>query len=325
MPISIQEQAFEDVGVEWEAILSSCVTNNVFVTPHWSRIWWQHFGRGSKKCLLRVSDGDELIGIAPLKLGQDLISFLGDADLCDYLDFIVPIGKESIFYRALCDHLMSLDWQKIELTHLPQDSPTLKYLPSFMKEKSVHVEIIQANTTPVATLPSSWDEYLTGLTKKARHEIRRKLRRLNRADNPRQYVCASADTLKDSMQDFFRLMRGSSLAKTEFLTPEREAFFVDVGLELASRDQFKVHVLEINGQPVASCLVIDYGDSSLLYNSGYDPNYSELSVGLLNKALSVKDAIEAGKQFFNFLNGAERYKYELGGKDNPVYTVLIQR
>ena len=63
----------------------------------------------------------------------------------------------------------------------------------------------------------------------------------------------------------------------------------------------------------------------MLYNSGYDPRYSRLSVGLVSKALAIKEAIEAGKRSFNFLRGTERYKYHLGAKDFAVYQLTVRR
>ena len=82
---------------------------------------------------------------------------------------------------------------------------------------------------------------------------------------------------------------------------------------------------ELDGVRVAACINFDYGDSYLLYNSGYDPAYSQLSVGFVNKAWSIKDAIESGKRTFDFLRGTERYKYDLGAEDRSIYTIRIRR
>ena len=48
-------------------------------------------------------------------------------------------------------------------------------------------------------------------------------------------------------------------------------------------------------------------------------------MGLLNKALSLKEAIEEGKHSFDFLRGTERYKYNLGAKDQVVYQMVVRR
>ena len=83
--------------------------------------------------------------------------------------------------------------------------------------------------------------------------------------------------------------------------------------------------MEIDSVKVAACICFDYNKIYWLYNSGYDPNYSNLSVGLLNKALCIKESIELNYDKFNFLRGSERYKYSLGGEDEKIYQISINR
>jgi CelD/BcsL family acetyltransferase involved in cellulose biosynthesis len=295
------------------------------VTPWWQRVWWRHFGEGAELLTLSVRDGDEVIGIAPLMIADGAITFLGGTDLFDYHDFLVIRGKEAVFYNVLWDYLVKLGWHTLELRSVPEGSPTLDLLSAIAEEKSVSVDVAQEDVAPLAFLPASWDEYLAGLSKKGRHELRRKLRRLERADSVRQYVCENAEMLPRSLETFFRLLRASSADKKAFLTPERESFFLDIAVELAPRGQFKLYFLELDGVPVASCICFDYAGSYLLYNSGYDPEYSALSVGMLNKALCMKDAIDKGRGTFEFLRGAERYKYDLGATDRALYQMTIHR
>ena len=325
MPITVEITDFEGIEDQWAEFLPSCVTNTIFVTPWWQRVWWNHFGDGAELQILTVRDGDRLLGIAPMRLREGVLSFLGDTDLFDYHDFLVARGTEEAFYEALCDHLLHLNWRSMHLDSLPEGSPTLRYLPSLAERKGMSVEVSEEDTAPVAYLPTSWDGYLAALTKRHRHELRRKLRRLDNADHARQYICDDPETVARCMGDFFRLLKLSSPDKAAFLTAEREAFFLDVASELASRRQFKLYFLEVNEKRVASCICFDYGDSYLLYNSGYDPDYASLSVGLLNKALCIREAIEQGRQRFEFLRGTERYKYDLGGKDRVVYQLIAHR
>ena len=41
--------------------------------------------------------------------------------------------------------------------------------------------------------------------------------------------------------------------------------------------------------------------------------------------LYFKDRIEAGRRRFDFLRGQERYKYEWGAVDEPIYRLLVER
>jgi CelD/BcsL family acetyltransferase involved in cellulose biosynthesis len=78
-------------------------------------------------------------------------------------------------------------------------------------------------------------------------------------------------------------------------------------------------ILELNASPVAVVMYFDYNNSVFLYNNGYDPKYSFLSVGLISKVLCLKDSVERGRSKFDFLKGAEEYKYRLGGKEITLY------
>ena len=326
MSYSVQVEDFESIEDEWERILPLCQANTIFVTPLWQQLWWRHFGRDSRLQILSLAEDGERLGIAPLILGDDGdLSFLGDTDLFDYHDFLVIEGKEAAFYDALWSRLVEMDWHTLDLRSLRQGSPTLERLPALAGRHGLEVEIVEEDKAPIAWLPSTWEEYVAGLKKKDRHELRRKLRRLEAADSARQYTCDSPDTIACCMQDFFTLLRASSPDKNEFMTHAREDFFLDVAQHLTRRDQFKLFFLEVDDKRVASCICFDYADSYLLYNSGYDPSYSALSIGLLNKALSLKEAIEEGKQSFDFLRGTERYKYNLGGKDQAVYQLIVRR
>jgi CelD/BcsL family acetyltransferase involved in cellulose biosynthesis len=316
---------FEEVFGDWEAILPHCSTNTVFVTPWWQETWWRHFGDDAELRLLVLRDDSSVLGIAPMMLSDGVLRFLGGTDLFDYHDFLVPAGNEAVFYDALFDYLPEMEWHTIELTSLPQDSFALGHVTSRAKSNGYAVEVQREDVAPVLRLPPTWDEYLAGLSKKRRHELRRKLRRLEGAGVISHTVCDDPSALPECMQDFFRLHRASKQEKAEFMTAERERFFVDAAVELASRGQFRLTFLAVDDIRVASCMGFDYGDSYLLYNSGYDPSYSELSVGLLSKALSIRDAIGARKQSFDFLRGTERYKYDLGAEDIPIYRVTVRR
>ena len=323
--ISAQRESFESVSCEWERILPHTDANTIFITPWWQRLWWQRYGGDASLEILSVRRGDELLGIAPLMVRGDTLSFLGDTDLFDYHDFLVRDGCESDFYPTLWQHIENLDWKTLELKSLRESSATLERLPALAQANGCDISINEEDVSPYATLQPSWDEYLSGLRKKDRHELRRKLRRLNNGNSARQYTCEDAETIADAMPEFFRLMRASSQDKDGFLTADREQFFRELARELAPRGQFKLFFLEVNDVRVASCICFDYGGDYLLYNSGYDPEYSALSVGLLNKALCIQDAIETGKASFDFLRGNERYKYNLGGANQSIHELVIRR
>ena len=326
MTVSVRQEDFDSIWNRWEKILPMSTTNTVFVTPWWHKVWWDNFGEGNDSLILSVAAESELLGVAPLMTdGNGTLTFLGDKDLSDYFDFVVRRDSEDRFYPAVIERLSALEWTSLDLPSLPSGSPTLEYIPDLAAKKGWNVTIEEEETTPKAELPGTWDDFLLGLRKKDRHELRRKIRRLDRESENRQYAAANGDSLDGSMREFFTLLKASREDKNEFLTPDRERFFLDMAHELASRDQFRLYFLEVDGEKVAACICFDYGGDFLLYNSGYEPGYSRLSVGLINKALSIQTAIEENRKVFNFLKGNERYKYNLGGRDEAVFHMSVTR
>ncbi|MBI4302396.1 MAG: GNAT family N-acetyltransferase [Chloroflexi bacterium] len=321
----MKEESFATLEKAWGELLPHSSQNSFFLTPLWQKVWWQELGKGLKLRLLSLRHGDQLIAVAPLLQSGPTISFVGDQRVSDYLDFVVASGEETTAYSKILDYLEGLDWNTIDLHSIPTDSPTMVYLPSLARARDYSAELTMEDVCPRVSLPSTWEEYFALLSKKDRHELRRKLRRLERAGTVRYYATNNKDQLDKDLEDFFRLHRLSSHEKAEFMSPEMERFFSAMASAQLEVGHLKLFFLELNGARVAATLCFDYADTLALYNSGFDPAYAHLSVGVLLKALSIKEAISWGKKSFDFLRGSEPYKYDLGGQDLTLYRCRISR
>lgn len=317
--------SFQNLQEEWEKLLPFTETDNLFLNPRWQRVWWETLGGKSELHLLSISTETEIIGIAPMAVNNDEFSFLGGTDLFDYHDFVVRKDREEEFFRNLMEHLNTQTWGKISLPSLPQQSPTLSFIPEFAKIQGWNCEITKEDVSPGITLPEDWESYLLKLTKKDRHELRRKYRRLYNTANPTHTACLDKEAIDACMDDLFHLMRLSHEEKRGFLTEERESFFRAISKEMASVNQLGLYFMEVDGIKAAGVLCFDYKNKRYLYNSGFNPIYSKLSVGLLMKATTLHDAISSGFNYFDFLRGDEDYKYDLGGMDTQLYSLTIHR
>ena len=317
--------SFDAAVGEWARLLPRSVANTPFQTLEWQQVWMEEVGDGASPEILKIVDGEETLGMASLRREGDALTFVGDEDLCDYNDFLILPGHEQPFFDALLNYLETTEWSELRLFSLAEESPTLKLLPEAARSKGLNVEIAQQEVCPGRQLPEEWEEYVAGLRKKHRHELRRKLRRLNTAEGVRWYSLTEPDEVEAAMDDFLELLAMSRQDKAEFLTPQREKFFRSLASSLSRKGLLSLFFMEIQGKRVASAMTFDYGGSLLLYNSGFNPNFGYYSVGLLLKALSVKSAIEDGKSYYDFLRGNERYKYHLGGVDKPIYNMVVTR
>ena len=322
MTCTTAQTGFAEAFSLWHTLLERKEWSTVFLTPEWQETWWAQCGvGGSDLRLLKVGADDEPLGIAPMALQGETLAFLGDTDLFDYHDFI---GESPEFFEALVRCLDAEPWSELDLRSVPEFSPTLTHLVDLYRVKGYSVSVEPEDVVPGLQLPATWDEYLAGLRKKDRHELRRKLRRLESAGEVR-VVLSDESSLDKDVDAFLELMRESSDEKRDFMRPDREAFFRRVVQRIHEAGHLRLFSLDLDGERVASVICFDYDGRRLLYNSGYRLAHRPLSVGLMLKALCLKDAIESGMSYFDFLRGPEPYKYHLGGKDVTLYHVLVGR
>ncbi len=325
MDNSITIDTFTNLEERWQELLKSCTVNHIFLTPQWQRAWWQVFGSGHKLLLLSLRDASGLVGIAPLQKQNEKLSFIGGSDVCDYMDFIVHQGKEVLVFSNLLDYLESLEWEIIELESLLPQSLTLNFFVPLAREKGYQVEIKQMDISPQLILPSSWEGYFTLLKAKDRHELRRKLRRLERTKAVHSYTIIEKEQLPETLESFFELFKMSDIEKANFMTDQRKEVFNTMVSSLAEKGYVRLSFLEVGGIRTSAILFFDYENDIYLYNSAFNPAYASLSVSLLLKAFRIKDAIENRRKRYDFLRGNEAYKYDLGAQDVPIYRCVITR
>lgn len=324
MSYSIALEDFSSLERNWEELVLACSESHIFFTPQWQKAWWQQFGGGKELLLLSMRQDGELVGIAPLMRHGESISLIGGSDVCDYMDFIASPGQERACLALLLDYLESMSWHYIDLQSLLPHSIALNHLAPLAREKDYSVEITKEDVSPQVILPRSWEDYFSQLKGKDRHELRRKLRRLSQVKS-HFYVVENGERLHQDLEDFFRLFEQGKGEKEEFMTDQMRGFFEAMASSAAAKGYLRLAFLEVEGQRVASAIYFDCWDHFHLYNSGYDPGYASLSVGLLCKVFCLKEGILEGKRRFDFLRGAEAYKYDMGGQDVPIYRCLIYR
>ena len=325
MSLQVREEDFASLATDWEALAPHSATDTVFATPAWLGTWWSNCASEEELHLLAIRESESLVGVAPFMCSGDTMLFVGLSDMCDHHEITMAKGHEGAVLQAVVDQLDTLDWRRLRLEGLVMGSPTLEGLPPLASERGWNVEEVFDEVSPSRVLAAGWEEYLSGLGKKDRHEIRRKLRRLMSAGDVRIYDAAENPDLADAMPAFLDLVKKSNEDKAEFLTAAREQFFANLANAMQAKGQLKLFFLELDGLNVAASLCFDYGGAYYLYNSGYEPRFASLSVGVMLKALVLKHAIEAGRHAFHFLRGAEPYKFDLGGDDSRLMKLAISR
>lgn len=324
--------AFDALADGWTALLRRSSTDVPFLTPAYQQAWWRHLG-GGDLCLVTVRDGGELVGLIPLFRSHPpdgpTLQWVGCVEVSDYLDAVIAAGRESEVWEAALEALTGPSvppWARMDLCSVPDASPTLRVLPALARERGWAVETEVQEVCPVVSLPPTWEEYLASLDRKDRHELRRKLRRAEALDGLRWYIVGPEHDLAAEIEDFLALMARSTRAKAEFLTPPMRAFFRELMGAAFAGGWLQLAFLEWGGRKLAAYLNFVYNNRILVYNSGLDWKADPgLGAGIVLSAFLIRHAIAEGREAYDFLRGSEDYKYRLGGKDVPVYRVLVVR
>lgn len=265
-----------------------------------------------------VYEDDILIGIAPFLKRENSLQFLGVAEVLggnkvsDFGDIIAKTSYEKIIWKEV---LAELRTGNLELNYIRENSPSL----GILQELGGKVE--EVDVAPYLELPVTWEEYLGQLDRHNRHELRRKLRKVEEAG-----IKEVDDDRGERVEELLKLMEISHEGKKNFLSPQMKSFFREIAKmmgDLPAQAGLRMRYLELEGKVIAGVMVFEFKDAYLLYNSGYDPEFSYLSPGLIIKVYAIKEAIEKGKKVFDFLRGDEKYKYDLGGKERKLYKISV--
>jgi CelD/BcsL family acetyltransferase involved in cellulose biosynthesis len=122
---------------------------------------------------------------------------------------------------------------------------------------------------------------------------------------------------------FIDLFKASRTDKRAFMTPQMTAFFRSLTGSFTGRRILQFGALALSGRVIAMVMCFDYRSTRYLYNSGYDPRFRQLSVGLISKMLCIREAVEKGISRFDFLKGSEIYKQRLGGVAKDIYRCTV--
>jgi len=79
--------------------------------------------------------------------------------------------------------------------------------------------------------------------------------------------------------------------------------------------ELRMYATRVDERIVAVFYGFAHAGTVFYYLSGYDPELERLSIGTLLVAHAIEQAVRDGATTFDFLRGAEEYKYSSGAKD----------
>jgi len=320
--------AFAALAGRWRTVLADDPASSVFHTPQYLATWWSEFGANVAPRIVDITDDDRTVGIAPLALGADHVMRLaGDHDTTDYRGPVSALGERDVVAAATLEAIDGDDWRAFELDGLAADSG---WPEAFTKAAAnvgyrVSDERGEGEACPRIALTGTYEDYLTSLPGKLRHEIKRKARRLERDAGAFQIRLATEETLDDDLDRFFAMHRSSDGPKGRFMHEGMATFFGSFAWMLFSQGWLRLSLLEIGGEAWAGLYAFSYNGAWGVWNSAYDHRRRELSPGMVLMADCIRIAADEGAGAFDLLRGTEPYKYRFGAVDVPLVRLRIER
>ena len=328
-------QAFDALKPEWNDLVSRSNADCIFSTWEWQSVWWRSYQPGSLWVFACRDGSGRLVGLAPWFIhdqsdGTRVVSPVGGREVTDYLDIIVDREQSEAVVECLVNYIAAQAdcFDRIELCNLPENSAGYRLLPAAFERHGFVATIEHEDVCPIIELPQTWDEYLASLDKKQRHEIRRKLRRAQGANESLEWhIVESGRAIEAKINVFLGLMAASSPEKSRFLADQKnEAFFRAMIPVVQQAGWLQLAFLTVGGEAVAAYLNFDYGNRILVYNSGLmQEEYGHLSPGIVLLSHLIQHAIQTHHVVFDFLQGDEPYKYRMGARDTHVYNLIVRR
>lgn len=321
----------DELREAWIDLLRRSSVDSPFLRPGWLRIWWEYFGEGELHLLTFEEEG-RLIGIAPLRRiardGHWVLETFSE-EVTDYLDLPVESGREEEIAHALLAWLASPaapEWDLLILWNIRGDSPMYPTWLTVAAAYGLTARAEPLTVCPVLSLPATWEGYLQMLSGKDRHELRRKMRRVEALESVRWYILReNGPDAGEAIEAFLDLMAASSPEKADFLSERMRAFLRRAIRQGLQEGWARLSFIEIEGEKAATYLDFDYRDRIWLYNAGLNPRFAGLSPGVVLLAYLIRQAIEQGKRVFDFLRGDEPYKFRFGAREVPLYRIVISR
>lgn len=301
----------------------------------WLLAWWRHFGVGHQLQIVAAAEGDQLVGMVPCyehetRLGKQL-RLLGSGSVCsDYLGATVHPEHANEAYSSMNACMREfVNRREIEALHFEGVSRASAWTPqlkAFANETGYSIRIQPMVNCWSLSLPGSWSELQQSQRRRSVYRKAKKCFGRIQAGEISVRQLAHRSDLDEGMQQLVRLhqaRRGSVGDHGCFSDPRFEPFLRDAIGSMLAEGAACFSICERDGIAIGVGLLLLGTDTVFMYQSGFDPVYSELEPGHSTIAGSLQFAIKQGFKNYDFLRGDETYKSYWGAKPQPLQRIIL--
>lgn len=314
----------------WTALHAETPRASFFQTFEWLENYWHHCGEGQRLRVLIVRSAGRPIGIVPL-VERVESSRVGPVRVLTYpLDnwsaWYGPIGANQTATLALAmKHLAASPrtWDVFAPRWTAHESTDRGRTEYAMRLAGLPAAVETDATTSVLDMTrfADWAGYLASRSKKARHELRRQRRQLERdyqigftRHRPEALRCGDGDPRWEMYQQCLDIAEKSWQANSEngnTLCHGSVAEQLADSHEAAARlGMVDMSVLTIDGKPAAYYYAYYCGGEVVGLRTGFDPSMPG-GAGAVLLGMLIEDSFARGDRRLDMGVGTEAYKKRL--------------
>jgi CelD/BcsL family acetyltransferase involved in cellulose biosynthesis len=320
----------------WEELFRANPNHGPFQSWEWNFSWWRQFGKpGGLRLLLAEQDGT-LLGIAPLFVNNRFrgvplrhLAFISRTN-GEYLDFLVRPGAESVFFRELFAHLRSMTerWHLLELRDVSECSANLPFVLREAVDTFPALSLDAGEVCVAVPLSTSWEEFLTTLSKRARRHVGYNRRTAEKNFTLELKILTQPEAASAGLADLFAVYRSRwqrHKGATQFDADATARFARDVCEAFCRAGWYRLYLLYADQKPAAALLGYAYNGKLYVEIFAHSPEYEKYSLGNVLLGMAIEDCIANRWTEMDLTRGDEPYKFQWGGRPKRNMHVRVFR
>jgi CelD/BcsL family acetyltransferase involved in cellulose biosynthesis len=313
----------------WDGL--AVASRRPYCSPAWMLAWWDHARPdGARLRVVAVTEGDELVGIAPLWVaagaGRGSRYRLLAGGLSAPVSPLALPGREREVAAAVAEALAGADPRPHSIRLEGQQGAA--DWPAWLSEGWPRRRPWRHSALPVAAPAVSlegldYERWLGGKTQNFRQQARRMRRKLE-GDGAR-FAIAGPGEVGAAVEAFARLhgSRWEERGGSNALVTGIEGMLVDAAEELVPLGRFRAATIELEGRPIAVQLLLAAGGEVVYWNGGFDEEFQRYRPAVQALLFAVDDAMARGDHRLDLGPGAQDYKLRMADGEERVDTITL--
>ena len=295
-----------------------------FLTVEWLTAWCQAFEpRQPVWLVLCGSDGALRAGACLRRLRNGLAGTANDHT--GEWDVVAADGSARL---EMWGQIARTGGRRLVLPELVAGAETAGIACRALREGGFRVIPRRGPLSPFLRLPPGWDELLGSVSSNLRQQFRRARRGLEGQGELTFRTTSAASELGADLEKVFWVEAAGwkARARTAIICDSRaEALYRAFADDAFAQGWLRLHILELDGEPVAADYACAFGGGGFLLKTGYDERYSKLSPGLVLRGEVLRHSIQESLEFYEFLGAPDVYKIRWTRELRPRITIRAYR